>query len=125
MVDFTPSSGRSPIVLWKDDGTFKDSRRKVVGNYFTVYNLTQLDNGRFSMKDRNRLVLSSTDLEVVGKLAVQLVLPSSLSFLVLCMFCTFWTTSPLFCFGLLCFFFCFVFLILLFMLICRNSLHSL
>lgn len=73
MVDFSPSSGRSPIVLWKDDGTFKDSRRKVVGNSFTVYNLTQLDNGRFSMKDRNGLVLSSTDLEVVGKLAVQLV----------------------------------------------------
>lgn len=73
MVDFSPSSGRSPIVLWKDGGTFKDSRRKVVGNSFIVYNLTQLDNGQFSMKDRNGFVLSSTDLEVVGKLSVQLV----------------------------------------------------
>lgn len=73
MVDFKPSYGGSPVVLWKDDGTFKDSRRKVVGNYFIVYDLTQLDNGLFSMKDRSGLVLSSTHLEVVGKLPVQLV----------------------------------------------------
>lgn len=73
MVDFTPANGGYQTVLWKDDGTFKDTRRKVVGNYFTVYDLTQLDNGQYSMKDKNGFQLSSTYLEVIGKLPIQLV----------------------------------------------------
>lgn len=73
MVEFTPSNGEPTIVVWKVDGSVKDIRRNVVGNYFTVYNLTQLDSGRFSMKDRSGLVLFYTHLEVLGKLPVQLV----------------------------------------------------
>lgn len=67
--EFLPLNKKSPIVLWRDDGTIKDSRRKSSGIYFTVYNVTQLDRGQYSLKDRN-IVLSSSYLDVVGELKV-------------------------------------------------------
>lgn len=132
MVDFTPSNGRYQTVLWKDDGTFKDTRRKVVGNYFTVYNLTQLDNGQYSMKDKNGLTLSSTYLDVIGKLPIQRVKYYSTLLKYLKYYtCHFFSCAcfALFdrlvhCFALGCFVFFFVvFFQNLLMHICRNPLY--
>lgn len=68
--EFLPSNDKEPTVLWKDGRTIKDNRRKLVHNYFTIYNLTQFDNGQYSLKDRNGIVLSTTHLDVKGELTV-------------------------------------------------------
>lgn len=68
--EFVPSRTRYPSVLWKDDGTIQDNRRKLAGNYLTVYNVTQLDIGQYSLLDKNRIRLSSRQLDVIGELTV-------------------------------------------------------
>lgn len=67
--EFSPSGAQQPTVLWEKGRSVKDSRRKLVGNYFIVYNLTQLDSGQYTLNDRNQ-VLYYSDLEVVGELTV-------------------------------------------------------
>lgn len=68
--EFLPSNTQNPIVLWKEDATIKDSRRKLVGNYFTIYDVTQLDTGKYTLRDKNKIALSSSYLDVVGELTV-------------------------------------------------------
>lgn len=65
--EFLPSGRSRATVLWRSDRSIKDNRRMLVGNYFTVSSVTQSDNGKYSLKDRNGLVLSTSELEVVGE----------------------------------------------------------
>lgn len=66
-LEFISSHHGESVVLWKEDDPSKeDSRRKVVGNYFVVYNVTQEDSGQYTMRDRNGLRLSDWNLDVEG-----------------------------------------------------------
>lgn len=71
VLEFTPDYTRDAVVLWKRDDTpsIEDSRQKVRGGFFVIYNLTQEDSGKFIMRDKNRLPLVINRLLVEGKLS--------------------------------------------------------
>lgn len=66
-LEFISSRHGESVVLWKeDDPSKKDSRRKVVGYSFVLYNVTQEDSGKYTMRDRYGLQLSDWTLDVEG-----------------------------------------------------------
>lgn len=86
-LEFISSRRGGSVVLWKHgDPSKEDTRRKVVGNYFVVYNVTQEDSGQYTMKDRNGVRLSNWNLDVEGDLTNNFcsVIPSSA--VLLCVF---------------------------------------
>lgn len=70
-LEFTPEYSRDVIVLWKRDDIppIVESRRKVRGGVFVIYNLTQEDSGKYIMRDKIRLPQTINNLRVKGKLS--------------------------------------------------------
>lgn len=69
-IEFTPMYNSYAIVLWRrnDFSISEDHRRKVMGTFYVIYNLTQEDSGRYIMRDRNQLPLYVRTIKVVGEL---------------------------------------------------------
>lgn len=69
-IEFTPMYDSIAIVLWRhsDPPVSEDHRRKVMGTFYVIYNLTQEDSGRYVMRDRDQLPLNVRTIEVVGEL---------------------------------------------------------
>lgn len=79
-LEFVASRSGDSLVLWRHgDPSREDMRQKVVGNYFVVYNVTQEDSGRYTMRDRNGVRVSERNLDVEGDLTNNLcsVIPSA------------------------------------------------
>lgn len=69
-LEFSPNYNTDKTVLWKrdDPSAREDSRRRVVGSYLVIYNLTQEDSGQYKMRDKNQILLSINKIEVKGEL---------------------------------------------------------
>ncbi|XP_023251820.1 uncharacterized protein LOC111646536 [Seriola lalandi dorsalis] len=65
-ITFFPKYSSDGMILWKRDDLLpsEDRRRKVMGTYYVISNLTQRDSGRYVMSDKDQRILSTTTLEV-------------------------------------------------------------
>ncbi len=57
-------------VLWNrnDPPDSENSRGRVTGSYFVIYNLTQKDSGRYVMRDKDGLALFVKSIHVEGEI---------------------------------------------------------
>lgn len=86
-MEFISSRHGESQVLWKDgDPSKEDIRRKVVGNYFVVYNITQEDSGQYTIRDRNGIRLFYWNLDVKGDLTNNFCSVTPSSAVLLCVF---------------------------------------
>lgn len=62
-------SSDQTLIVWKRDDppAREDSRRKVAGIYFVIKNLTQLDSGLYTVRDKKGRKVSTKSLVVSGE----------------------------------------------------------
>ncbi|KAF7228086.1 transcript variant X1 [Nothobranchius furzeri] len=68
-IEFMPKYSSKHVVLWRqeDPEPSEDSRRKMIGYYYLIYNVTQRDSGSYVLRDKNGMSLSTKTIEVIAK----------------------------------------------------------
>uniref|UniRef100_A0A1A7X5G3 Uncharacterized protein n=1 Tax=Iconisemion striatum TaxID=60296 RepID=A0A1A7X5G3_9TELE len=71
-IEFMPKYSSKRVVLWRqeDPEPSEDSRRKMIGYYYLIYNVTQRDSGSYVLRDKNGMSLATNTIEVVAKTQV-------------------------------------------------------
>ncbi|XP_041846961.1 uncharacterized protein LOC121643557 [Melanotaenia boesemani] len=67
-IEFVPKYSTETSVLWKRDNpeASKDTRRKMEGYYYVIYNVTQKDSGRYILRNSDETTFSTKTVEVVA-----------------------------------------------------------
>lgn len=68
-VEFRHKDKSDTVVLWtrKNPTITQTSNRKIIGDTYLTYDLTQEDNGEYITRDKNGLVLDTFNIVVIGE----------------------------------------------------------
>ncbi|XP_072251904.1 uncharacterized protein [Leuresthes tenuis] len=68
LIEFVPTHSSNSTILWKQDDpeASEAARRRMVGRYYMINNVTQRDSGQYILRDRGWTPLSTKTVEVVA-----------------------------------------------------------